>query len=664
MKIQLLSLFLLALSSVGYAAPVSDVEKAPILPKNELSNPGAENLTAGWSATGVAVGTTSTAANVGAGKRAFSWDSSAASQILSSPTVSIIGGLASSNGVASCRIKANSGAPTHLLQVYDGTSILISQTIAATTDRYQRTSVNFQFPASGSVRIRVVSVASNEPLIFIDDCYLGLADGFNTLMISQATKMGSITTPGAAGCNWTTGDTAAAYTPFGADDPDCATFTLTGSALAPATVIPGIRFATLPPGKYKVVAQGLFAFESGAVDASMRFRIHDGTNGLRGVSNVEVNTAANIKNLNSMVMGEIDYTTAQSNVTFQLQGLSTTDSNDPTIQNDVTYNEFTIAVYKYPSDQEMGFRPDIANWRLEAKQGKNPLASLGIGTSAGSHTPIIITGLEILNNYGNVPARQLCDNAAVTGSTCAGDGVIGIEFTPPRAGSVRACVQFSHFIATTGSNGSTFFRLDQLNSISTTIVTAGKQGHYAGESASGGINTNSFSPIRFCENLSLTSVSPIYLGLTQQILSTAGGNEIMDNGIIWTVEPIDQQIPAPALVNSVVSPLAGVMNVVTVEFAGNLAGSAVCNSDPCVIRAQSGGVSSVSYAPTANYQINFIPGTFSSPPVCVFSSLDIVSGIIATGTTRATTTEVGMSTFNAAGAQADDGATAICIGPK
>lgn len=191
---KLLTLLLLV-STTAWAAPVSDVEKAPILPKNELSNPGAESLTAGWSATGVAVGTTGTLANVGAGKRAFSWDSNAAGQILSSPTVSAtVGGRSGSNGVASCRLKANSGTATHTLQAYDGASVLASDTVTSSTSVYNRTSVNFVWPSSGTVRIRLVSVAANEPLIFLDDCYLGLADGFNLV--------GTAVTPATSALSW------------------------------------------------------------------------------------------------------------------------------------------------------------------------------------------------------------------------------------------------------------------------------------------------------------------------------------------------------------------------------------------------------------------------------------------------------------------------------
>ena len=186
---------------------------------NKLKDPGFEaSTTSAWTASGGATTTTTTtAANLGSGAKSYDWDSNSASQTLTSTSVSVTSGdgLSGQNGAASCRFKAASGTATHTIQAYDGTNILGSSTITSSTSGYVRTSVNFPFPASGSVSLRVVSVASNEPEIFIDDCYLGLAEGFNTTMVTQVGPWTSCTMTGSWVSNTTyvcfyrrSGDTA------------------------------------------------------------------------------------------------------------------------------------------------------------------------------------------------------------------------------------------------------------------------------------------------------------------------------------------------------------------------------------------------------------------------------------------------------------------------
>lgn len=143
---------------------------------NILPDPGFEAATSVWTASGGATATSNSTAK-GTGSLGYDWDSNAASQTLMSTSVTIPNGLQSKNGVASCQIKTVSGTATHTIVVNDGTNdIGTPLTIGSSTTSFQETKINFVFPSSGTIRLKIASVASNEPEIYIDDCKIILAD--------------------------------------------------------------------------------------------------------------------------------------------------------------------------------------------------------------------------------------------------------------------------------------------------------------------------------------------------------------------------------------------------------------------------------------------------------------------------------------------------------
>ena len=90
---------------------------------NYLSNPGFESGTGGWSASG---GTfTRTTLNKQFGSASGSWDSSAASQTLTSSQSILLdnnNGLKGKSGLFSCFIKVPSGTATHTMRLFVGTT--------------------------------------------------------------------------------------------------------------------------------------------------------------------------------------------------------------------------------------------------------------------------------------------------------------------------------------------------------------------------------------------------------------------------------------------------------------------------------------------------------------------------------------------------------------
>lgn len=149
---------------------------------NLLANADWETVSTGWTASGGTYTRTTTAGQIGRGTASGSWDSSAAAQTLTSDAVAIPAGYYGKSGEAFCFIKAASAA-THLLQVTDGTNVLNSVAITSDTVNFPKSGLTFGFPLSGSVYLRLISVASNEPAIYLDDCYVGLNTGMSAATI-------------------------------------------------------------------------------------------------------------------------------------------------------------------------------------------------------------------------------------------------------------------------------------------------------------------------------------------------------------------------------------------------------------------------------------------------------------------------------------------------
>lgn len=162
-------------SALGAQTPIDSANN--IFP-NLLPDPGFELGGYGWTASGGATKTANTTAK-GTGSKGYDWDSNASSQTLKSGLKTIPTGWYGRNGQAYCNIKTPSGTATHTFAVDDGTNTINSTSIVSNT-AFKLSGVNFTFPTSGSIEITLTSVASNEPEIYIDDCYIGLASNIGS----------------------------------------------------------------------------------------------------------------------------------------------------------------------------------------------------------------------------------------------------------------------------------------------------------------------------------------------------------------------------------------------------------------------------------------------------------------------------------------------------
>jgi len=174
-------LILLLLSFPAFAT-LNNVDKAEIFTKNIIKNGGFENGKAGWTASGGTFTTVISGTNLLTGAVSATWDSGSASQTLSYAAITIPKGLYGKNGVVACKIQTPSGTATHSLLVTDGSVTLVSGAVTSSTlPAYEFR--NFIFPSSGTVVLRFTSVAADEPLIAIDDCFLGDAAEINLTSI-------------------------------------------------------------------------------------------------------------------------------------------------------------------------------------------------------------------------------------------------------------------------------------------------------------------------------------------------------------------------------------------------------------------------------------------------------------------------------------------------
>jgi hypothetical protein len=133
-------------------------------------NGGFESGKAKWTASG---GTfTASTTNPGQGNGMAVWNASSAGQTFSSTAVTIPNGFYAQNGEFSCDIRTPSGTATHLIEVYDGTNIIGTASVTSSTYFFKATAT-FVFPTSGTITGRLKSVASDEPSVDVDNCYLG-----------------------------------------------------------------------------------------------------------------------------------------------------------------------------------------------------------------------------------------------------------------------------------------------------------------------------------------------------------------------------------------------------------------------------------------------------------------------------------------------------------
>jgi hypothetical protein len=614
------------------------------------SNPGFEQGTVSWAASGGTFTTTTTATDVGFGTRSGSWDASAASQNLDSALITIPSGLKRANCLA--RVYWKGGDANLKLQALDGSSNVLSETVLYTATDYATETASFVCPGSGSFRLRVTSTA-DAAAAFFDQMHLG--ENFLVGSISQAQAYGRAVWSGFTSCRWTStsNSTFADY----AADTDCifpAGGNLSGGASAPATKIPAVQLNNLPPGHYMITATGGFT-DSTSSGSGCVFRFSDGTNS-SGNMMAFAHTVTELQT--GAMVGKFSYATAGNRtITIQATGDGANETCD--IYTSTGGANLELNVLKFPSTPEQALRIDQSSWGVDASiSGANVDLSTG---SVASFAEPENAALTIASKIGSLPVQIPCSGTnPSTGATCsAGNEGVGVVFNLPRAGVARACVTYSHLISAPASTSATvFFKLVETPNNAQTVTTDGTvfQNHQHNTGASA---ADEAIPFRLCEDFNFTSSgqktirvfykSSIGGALTSHIINA---NSTVDATIHWSVVPLSQNFAAPLLVNSVITPNSGVMRIVRGNVTPGVGSCTLNRGEGFTVSDGSTGVCVVTFL-----------SAFSAIPTCSGTLVGAVSGVV--GTNNLSTTLVDIQSRDNTFALTDGlAADFICIGPK
>lgn len=444
-KLFVASFLIFASKSHAALSPTDRAENPTVSNMLAERNPGFESGRQFWTASGGTVATVTSGANLLNGKVSLTWDSNATGQTLRSALVPIPENLKGNTIQASCAVKVPSGTSSTKMQVWDGTNVLAELTLP-TLSKATESTLHLIAPNSGSLAIRFISEASNEPLLAIDDCFLGKTP---VLSIPKgASYVGSFTYTGDPNCRWQV--TSATFTNFPADS-DCVTTVADGSVLAPLTAIPGFRLQNPKAGRYVVRALGHFRKTNTNAGNWDIFRLSDGTlNGSgQGLG------ADNLDTTVGFLTGTFTYTGTEGTRTIQIQAGTTAVSVAHEIYAEGN-GQLRFEVFFYPDEaSQKVVNIDTSGWFAEANifsSGTN--AEMGT-SNLSTYSEILHSGLTLDLKTNSQPLQITCDNAVSTGSTCAGTATLGVTANLPYAGKYEACFDFSHYKHQNG-NGNIF----------------------------------------------------------------------------------------------------------------------------------------------------------------------------------------------------------------
>jgi hypothetical protein len=651
---------LLLTLSLNAMAQLTNTQKQELIAKNLLKNAGGENGISRWTASAGTFAHTTTAAQVGSGKGALSWDAAADGNTLRSSAVAIPSGAHGNNGVAFCSFKGAS-AVTHEIGVYDGSNELTSVAITSSTDKFTMSAATFIFPSSGNIQLQIKAKA-NEAALYIDDCFLGIAEGTFLSNVSQAELVGTLEYVGVTNCQWET--TSTSFASFAADA-DCNTPTVTGSLVAPGTKLTSTTLNNVKPGKY-VVFSNFIAGQSGQNYAA--YQIHDGSSdggsALRPFPNESVGGGGTES---ISLVGTFIYETGQSSITWEIEGAASAGTTQ--IENTDSSNGFYIKVMRFPLDSQQAATFSTSGWLIDATiSGSTVTNSTGAVSAWAGMTNGSLTLTNQTTKGSDSSAQIGCSSTnSPSGTTCsAGDESVSISFIPPRAGVYEACAQFGSAISNTATvAGGAYYQIMETATNAQTVIQEG-----GGVVLAGSANVSAdtiYTPNYVCGSFYFANTSRRMIRLMYEQLSDVSGHFIQANGgatgdakVRWIVRPSTQNFPAPIINNSITTNSSGAFRLEK-AFVDNGAGAS-CSSSPCTVSRETGDwISSVTRSGTGVYAITFVTGAFSSAPSCFFSTGDTLVNITV-GSLSATNLD--LTTINNAGSAANARFEIMCMGER
>lgn len=536
-------------------------------------NTGFESGLTSWTASGGTTGVETAAPLFGA--KSANWDASALNQTFSSAAKTVVEGLKVQPCMGLVGYKYGGADNDYSIQAYDGTNVLgetLLPAAASTSTAY----VAFGCPASGSVSLRFVSKVASPGQITIDGSSLSGGNihlGSNLLLASRAdaSLVGAVVITGcSAGWSTTSGSFADFSTQTGC------TYTTYGAALAPSTNIPAIKFASLPPGEYKIEVEGALEFSPTSGSSGGLLRIFDGTNGARELSHLATSNGS--YTITPTMIGSFGYSSAQSNVTFSIQGRLQSGSGTTYVGNTSggSYSQTVLRVYRMPTTQQA----TVTGLDSASNTYTGSLACYWTTTSSSyvdptNGTSCVLTEKQNLNfgtvtNPSNLPA---------------------VTFTPKRLGTYHVCVN-------------TFVQSSAL--VNANIQLVDGSGTQIAET---GTNNGNNTPASLCGNYNVTSLSAV----TLKVQARNGGSGTATVGwggapTIISIMDVTQSVPSPYFVLN--QPVSSGTNM-------RIESATVANSGSASVLRQTGTwIQSVSRTAAGRVTVTFVGSIFSSTPSC------------------------------------------------
>lgn len=620
---------------------------------NIAKNPGFEATTysSNWATTGGTLAAATTT-NIFYSKGA-TWNSNAAAQEFSSDLATLPEGFVGNNCEASIYVKVPSGTATHTFRAVDNSSnVLASMTIVNST-YFRHQTVNFPCPASGtSVALQLISVASDEPLIAVDEAYLGLARNVGSTQLITEWESCAFTNSFTGGSNSTTALCRRVGTNMEAKVSTTFTSVFTGGTAT--YTLPAAQNCTIDTAKIPNSGSGTPVI--GAAE-------------LRDIGTDQHVAMVTVSTSSSVLLRASQDDTGPASTSIVYSAITTT-VPFTWANNDIISFEFSVPCVGWAAQTLV--MPDAQGWFVDAIiAGANP--SLGVA-NVSAYTEITNASLTMVPRTGSAPVGVMCSgtNAATapsTGSTtcAAGSESLGATFNVPTSGTHRVCAYFSHNLAVDTSEGiNTAFQLIQTPTNAQTETAQGGTRILSAFTAGSATSTNQSAtfPHANCSNFQFSAGQVgVRLMYEQAVSGTPNSSQILadqdgstgQRDFHITVERVSSQQQA-LLANSVSTPIAN----------GEKMGSAQINCDAAsaINRNRQSMVSSVGNISAGLCNVTLASGYFSGTPDCVASWN-------ASGANQIDFVTCSSSTACIIGANTDAGAAAtaadinmICIGPR
>lgn len=477
--------------------------------------------------------------------------------------------------------------------------------------------VSLIFPCgAGTAPDVTIESTGNGAAIKVDDFYSGMPVNIGT--VAQAKFLGSVKYAGVTGCTWSR--TGAGSNSFGnfAADTDCNTPTVIGSGVqTPGTKIPAVVIPNAPAGEYLFIATGAFS-KAGASDDNVIYRFSDGTNSSSGVGLYSGTGTPSTP----VISGRIAYSTSQSNITVNIQGLTSNTGNSVNIVPSTSTVDLEISVYYFPSSAQTVVSTQQAEF-----------AETDCPTITGSW----VANTTYTCKWSRRKNRAYFDiNVATSGTPTSATLTVNLPITIDTSKMTSLTSNFSILSNSRGSviDGSTgVYPIDVLYVSTTSVspVIMGTASTYGGATL-------------------VTQAVPIAFGSTDSV------NLKFDVPVVGWIEN-----PAPLIPQSVISPSSGVEKVAraTVSITG---------ATSATILRQSGNWASVNSVSGSSVTLNMSGAAFPTSPTCNITCNNAsVNSVGIIGGVDIASNSITFACVNLSGAAisgANVTAQIICMGPQ